>query len=294
VELRQLEHFVAVAEERHFSRAAQRVHIVQSGLSSSIRSLERELGAELFVRSTRRVELTEAGREFLPEARSTLAAAQRARDAVAGVEGLLRGRLAVGIMQVLDPVDLPALLARFRSEHPGVEVRLRQGAASVLVDEVRAGELDLAFVGLPEERLRGVDATVLTDEAMPVACARSHPLVKRSEVRLRDLRDETFVEFPPDWGARIAIDHTFAAAGIVRRIAFELNDVKTLLELVANGLGISIVPRSVSAYRLPVELLPLRGRAPRWRLSLVTRASEQRSAATRALVEMLGLGIAND
>jgi DNA-binding transcriptional LysR family regulator len=121
------------AEERHFTRAARRLHIVQSGLSASIRALERELDAPLFVRSTRRVELTQAGRALLPEARRTLAAATAAGDAVAAVQGLLRGTLAVGTMQILPPaVELVAVLGRFHAEHPGVELRLRQAARILL------------------------------------------------------------------------------------------------------------------------------------------------------------------
>src|SRR5258706_2856591 len=114
MELRQLEYFLAVGEERHFTRAAQRVHIVQSGLSASVHALERELGAPLFIRTTRHVELTEEGRALVGEARAVLAAADRARDAVAGVRGLLRGRLSVGTIQALPVVDLPELLGRFR------------------------------------------------------------------------------------------------------------------------------------------------------------------------------------
>jgi DNA-binding transcriptional LysR family regulator len=261
MELRQLEHFVAVAEERHFSRAALRVHIVQSGLSSSIRSLERELGTSFFVRSTRRVELSEAG--------------------------LLGGTLSIGIMQVLDPVDLPALLGRFRREHPAVEIRLRQAGAAVLVDEVRIGELDLAFVGVPPRDLEGVDATPLADEPMVMACALDHRLAGRDRIALRDLKDETFVEFPLDWGVRIAADRAYAAAGISRRIAFELNDVSTLLDLVANGLGIALVPRWVATNQRRVAIVPLRGRAPRWQVSVVTRRGGATSAAGRALSEMI-------
>jgi DNA-binding transcriptional LysR family regulator len=289
MELRQLEHFVAVAEERHFSRAATRAHIVQSGLSSSIRSLERELGTSLFVRSTRRVELTEAGRAFLPEARAALAAARRAREAVGAVEGLLRGTLSIGIMQVLDPIDLPALLGRFRKEHPAVEIRLRQAAAAVLTDEVRSGELDLAFVGVPKRDLAGVHVTALADEPMVVACPRDHELATHDELALRELKDEPFVEFPGDWGVRIAADRAFAAAGISRRIAFELNDVPTLLDLVANGLGIALVPRWVATNERPVALVPLRGRAPHWEVSLVTPRSDATSAAGRALAEIVPL-----
>jgi DNA-binding transcriptional LysR family regulator len=291
MELRQLEHFVAVAEERHFSRAAMRVHIVQSGLSSSIRLLERELGTSLFVRSTRRVELTEAGRAFLPEARAALAAARRAREAVGEVEGLLRGTLSLGIMQVLCPLDLPALLGRFRREHPHVELRLHQSAAAVAVDMVRSGELDLGFVGLPLRDIRGVRATVLADDPMVVACPRDHPLAERESLTLRQLEAETFIEFPNDWGVRIAADRVFAAAGISRRIAFELNDVATLLDLVANGLGIALVPRWVATNERPIALVPLRGRAPRWEVSLVTPGTDATSAAARALAEMVPLAL---
>ena len=287
LELRHLEHFLAVAEERHFGRAARRVHIVQSGLSSSIHSLERELGARLFVRSTRRVELTQAGRALLPEARRALEATRRAREAVDAVQGLLRGTLAIGIMQLVDPVDLPTLLGGFRVRHPGVDLRLRQAGAAVLVEEVRTGSLDLAFAAVPRGQLRGVDARTLADEPTVVACATWHPLATRGQVRLRDLREETFVEFPPDWGVRIAADRAFAAAGLQRHSAFELNDVRTLLELVANGLGIAIVPRWASRYGLPVTLLPIAGRAPRWELHLVTGADDRVSAAARALVELL-------
>jgi DNA-binding transcriptional LysR family regulator len=190
-------------------------------------------------------------------------------------------------MQVLDPVDLPALLGRFRREHPAVEIRLRQAGAAVLVDEVRIGELDLAFVGVPRRDLEGVDATRLADEPMVVACALDHRLAGRDHLALRDLKDETFVEFPLDWGVRIAADRAFAAAGISRRIAFELNDVPTLLDLVANGLGIALVPRWVATNQRPVALVPLRGRAPRWQVSVVTRHGGATSAAGRALSEMV-------
>lgn len=285
MELRQLEHFVAVAEERHFSRAARRVHIVQSGLSASIRALERDLGAALFVRSTRSVALTEAGRAFLPEARSALAAGARAREAVAAVQGLLRGTLSVGVMQVPDPIDVPALLGRFHREHPAVEIRLRQGPAAVVVDEVGAGELDLAFATLPTPVHRGVEAMTITDEEMVVACGRGHPLAARPALRLRDLGAEPFVEFPPDWGVRMAVDRAFAAAGIARKTAFEVNDVRTLLELVAHGLGVSIVPAAACAFGVPIALVPLR-RAPHWQVGLVTRAGGSPSAAAAAFVRM--------
>jgi DNA-binding transcriptional LysR family regulator len=143
VELRHLEYFLAVAEEEHFTRAAERLHVAQSGLSASIRALERELGAPLFARSTRRVALTEAGRALLVEARRTLASVAAARNAVAAVQGLLRGTVSIGTEQCLAVIDLPTVLSRFRTVHPGVEIRLRQAGSTGLVEEVRSGGLDL-------------------------------------------------------------------------------------------------------------------------------------------------------
>lgn len=149
MELRQLEHFVALAEELHFTRAAGRVHIVQSALSTSIRTLERELGATLVTRSAKQVRLTDAGQAFLTEARRTLAAADAARNAVALVGGVLTGTLSVGYMPAPNSFDLPGLLNRFHRAHPGVNLRLRNVPSTELIEQVRRHALDLAFVSSP-------------------------------------------------------------------------------------------------------------------------------------------------
>jgi DNA-binding transcriptional LysR family regulator len=152
VELRQLATFVAVAEESSFTRASDRLHVVQSAVSAGVRKLETELGASLFDRSTHRVKLTDAGLALLPEARATLAAAAAARDAVDEVRGGLRGTVALGTMQAqgMRAIDLAGVLAAFRGEHPGVEVRIRHaGGSSEMAQQVREGRLDLAFVALP-------------------------------------------------------------------------------------------------------------------------------------------------
>ncbi len=287
MELRQLEHFVAAAEEGHFSRAADRANIVQSGLSASIRSLERELGARLFDRTTRRVELTESGRALLTEARRVLGAAAAAREAVAGVEGLQRGTLSLGIMQSLVVVQLPALLARFHSLHPGVDIRLRQAGTTVLLREVREGRLELAFAWCPEPAPTGLVGHELLDEAMMLACAPEHPLAERDSVSLANLQDQPFVDSYPEWGLRIANDRAFASAGVERHVAFEVNDMQTLLELVAHGLGVAIVPRSLAPLRTPLRFVRLRGKPPRWNVTLVAPAHMELSAASRAFLEMV-------
>jgi len=152
VELRQLATFVAVAEEGSFTRAADRLHVVQSAVSAGVRNLEKELGVMLFDRSTHSVKLTDAGGALLPEARATLAAAQAAKDAVDEARGGLRGTVVLGTMQAqgMRAVDLAGILAAFRAEHPAVEVEIRHvGGSSEMADEVRGGRLDLAFVALP-------------------------------------------------------------------------------------------------------------------------------------------------
>lgn len=138
MELRQLEHFVAVAEEQHFTRAAERLAVSQSGLSASVRALEQELRTPLFSRTTRTVRLTEAGRALLVEAERTLAGARAARDAVDAVRGLLRGTLTVGVEQCVAGVSPARLLAAFHREHPQMELRLRQEGTSSLLEGVAA------------------------------------------------------------------------------------------------------------------------------------------------------------
>ena len=181
MELRHLEYFVAVAEELSFTRASRRLHVVQSGVSSAIQGLERELGAALFDRDRHRVTLTEAGQALLPEARATLAAAQAAADAVAEATAGLRGTLFVGTMISTGPVDVPALLARFHEQHPGVLVRLRAlpGGSADLAREVASGGLDLALLSLPGDPPAGLAVRQLAHEPMALICAASHPLAGR-------------------------------------------------------------------------------------------------------------------
>src|ERR1700722_3348596 len=150
MELRQLDHFVAIAEEGSVTKAARRLNYVQSALSVSVQALERELGVRLFDRTTHRVALTGAGEALLPAARRTLAAAEETRDIAAAVRGVLRGTLRVGIMQSFAFADVPGLLGTFRRQHPEVEIQVRPaaGGSAVLVEELRRGGLDIAFIAL--------------------------------------------------------------------------------------------------------------------------------------------------
>lgn len=290
MELRHLEHFVAVAEQKHFTRAAEAMSISQSGLSASIRALERELHASLFVRNTRSVELTEAGRALLCEGRRTLAAAEAAKDAVAAVQGLMRGTLSVGLEQCLGVVDVPALLAKFRSSYPGVEIEVRQGGSTPMLDELASGRLDVAFVATAGHPIEGLDLRPLSTESMVLVCAPGHRLASASSapVELSDLAGESFVDFDPTWGARAISDHAFEVAGIAHPVTIEVNDVHTLLALVSHGLGVSLVPERIAAKKGDHVTVPLaEGAAGHWQVSVAVPSGSAASLAADALIGLL-------
>jgi len=287
MELRQLEHFVAVADERHFTRAAELLHISQSGLSASIRALETELGAPLFIRSTRRVELTAAGRALLEESHRTLASAAAARDAVLAVRGVIAGTLAVGSEQCLGVVDVPKELATFREGHPGVRIQLGFAGTTALVADVAAGRLDLAVVAVCAATPPGVTVHTLAERELVLLCRRDHPRAGEATVTVKDLADETFVSFQPDWAARVLADRTFAAGGVRHDVQLEVNDVHSLLDLVEAGLGVAVVPGPIAAKR-PDRLagVPLAGDVPPWEVAVAV--SENPSPAAAAFLAQLG------
>jgi DNA-binding transcriptional LysR family regulator len=288
MELRQLTVFVAVAEEASFTRAADRLHMVQSAVSASVRVLERELGASLFDRTTRRVELTDAGDALLPEARQVLAAVTAAREAVDQVSGGLRGTLRIGTMQgqAMRAVSVPRMLARFRAEHPGVEIQVGHVGGSVhMAEQVRIGRLDLAFVSLPDRRPAGLTLTRISREEMRLACPKDHPLAARAEVELAALANEPFAEFPQGWGTRMATDRAFAAAGVSRTIVYEVNDVASVVEFVGNGLAVAVIAPSLIVEGDDVALVPIRRHAPQFEISLAVASTRRRSAVLDAFLQ---------
>ncbi|MGI8449231.1 MAG: LysR family transcriptional regulator [Streptosporangiaceae bacterium] len=288
MELRHLQCFVVVAEELSFTRASRRLHVVQSGVSSAIQGLERELGAPLFDRDRHRVALTDAGLALLPEARATLAAAQAARDAVAQARAGLRGTLTVGTMVSIGTVDVAGLLGRFHATHPGVSVHLRHAPAGSagLAAQVIAGELDLALVALPGPAPAGLRLQRLSEEPLVLIAAPRHPLAGQRGVTFARLAGEDFVDFPPGWGNRTVADRAFAAAGLDRRVPFEVTEFTSATGLVRHGLGIAFIPESASDFT-GLEVIGLDGPALLWRVSLATPTARRLSAAARAFVAEL-------
>ncbi len=284
MELRQLEYFVAVAEEASFTRAAERVHVAQPGVSAQIRRLERELGQPLLDRSGRTVRLTEAGAAVLPYARAALAAVAGVRLAVDEVTGLLRGRVAVGMITSCSLNDLSDLLARFHRAHPGVEITLSEDNSDRLLADLRDGRLDLALVGLATAPPPGIDTQVVIDEALVAAVGLGDPLAGRTSIPLTALRDRALISLPHGTGLRTCLDEACAAAGVRPRIAFEASDPSVLARLAARGLGVAILPESISGAD---DLRALEVTRPRLRsrIELAWRTGGPSGPAARAFAE---------
>jgi DNA-binding transcriptional LysR family regulator len=286
MELRQLEHFLAVAEEGHFTRAASRCRMSQSALSASIRSLERELDSRLFVRTTRKVELTEAGRVLLEQARRTLAAAASARESVLAVRGLLRGSLRVGGIPTPGLLDQAALLARFRDQHPAVGIRYVRETSMALIPEIEAGRLDVALVSLPRQLPEPVLATPLSTQPMMFVCRPGHPLAGRTQVTIASLAEQDFVGPPPGSTGYEAVDRVLAGTGKERRVIFEAVDVLTILDFVAHGLGFTLLPEYLATSRPDLRAIPLAGPDMTWTLAAIM-SRHQATPAGRAFATLL-------
>ncbi|MEV4419405.1 LysR family transcriptional regulator [Patulibacter sp. NPDC049589] len=245
MDLRQLEYFVAVVEEANFTRAAERVHISQSGVSAQVRQLERELGAELVDRSGRAVTVTAAGAAILGHARAALASAAAVRRAVDDVTGLVRGRLEVGMVTGCTITPLFDALAAFHRDHPGVELALVEDTSDVLVDRVRRGELDVALVGTSGRPDADLDAHVVISEGLVAAVPEGHPLAGRRRAPLADVVVHPVVCLPEGTGIRTVFDRSCAAAGLSPDVALQASAPDAVIDLAVRGLGAAVLAASM-------------------------------------------------
>ena len=285
MELRQLEYFVAVAEEANFTRAAERIHVAQPAVSAQIARLERELGEQLLDRTRRQVRLTAAGEAVLPYARAALGAVVNARLAVDELVAFVRGTVAVGTVTSHN-VDLPTLLADFRSAHPAVEITLSTDNSDRLIEHVHSGVLDVAIISVGSDEVPpGLKIEIVTDEAIEAVVSHDDPWADRATISLSTLLQRPLIVLPVGAGIRAQLDNACAAAGFTPRIAIEASTPIALAEFAERGLGVAIVPQSVSRSRAglhPIAITPrLRGR-----LVLAWRSSGPMSPAARALVAM--------
>ncbi|SFC31342.1 LysR family transcriptional regulator [Massilia yuzhufengensis] len=277
LELRQLRHFITVAEELHFGRAAERLHMTQPPLSQSIAGLEELLGAPLFLRNRRQVALTAAGTALLPEARRILEDAGALPDLVRRVAAGEAGRLTIAFVSTADYSVLPAILQRHRAAYPGVQLVLREATSDVQADELLQGRIDAGFVIPPlTGRLEpSLDYLKVLEEPL-ILCAPAGLAALRGAgpVRLRDLPPLPLVIFPRAVAPALhdAILSCFRAAGVTPVIGQEAIQMQTIVSLVSGGMGLALVPQSVSnlmragvEYRALLDPTPLAETGLAWR-----------------------------
>ncbi|MES0874962.1 LysR family transcriptional regulator [Sinimarinibacterium thermocellulolyticum] len=290
MELRHLRYFVAVAETRHFTRAARALGIGQPPLSQQIQALERELGTPLFLRKPRAVTLTAAGEALLVDARRILRDAERAAEHVRRVARGESGRLRVGMINSapFHPL-IPRVIREYRRTYPQVALTLDEGPTPTLAAAVRDDVLDVAFVRPLLDSEPDLASEVVADEDMVVALPSGHPLARRAVVPLLALSIEPFVLFPRAVGAGLHDEILGAcrAAGFSPRIVQEASQVTSIVNLVAAGLGVSIVPASMQQIHGDgVAYRPIRKPTPKARLSLIFRDGDRHAVQLAQLLAL--------
>lgn len=287
MEIRQLRYLVTIVEAGGFTRAAEREHVAQPGVSAQIRLLERELGQELLDRSGRGVRLTDAGAAVLPYARAALRAIEDLRDVADEMAGLVRGRVRLGMVTSCGVPDMPVLLKRFHRDYPGIDITLLEDNSHALIDQLRDGTLDVALIALTRNDPEGLELTVIADEAIVAVVAYGDELSDQETVGLGALEEHTLISMPVGSGMRSVLDEVCTAAGVRPRIGLEATNPHMLAQLAARGLGVAIVPESTAReHEDEVHMVRIVRPTLRGRLALAWRADGQRSTAARALIDM--------
>jgi DNA-binding transcriptional LysR family regulator len=282
MDLRQLRYLEAVARLRSFTAAALELHVAQSALSQQVAKLERELGVELLKRTTRRVETTEAGEVVLARGRRALAEADAIAADLDALRGLVRGRLRIGGVPPVSGLHPAALIADFGRRHSGIDITIREEVAAELIDELQAGVLDLVLALVdPADAPPGITGQRLVYEELVVIAANDHPFAKRKRVPHALLEGEPLVAYGPGSALRTTLERVVAQP----RFTAQANELDTVRELVALGLGVTLMPKAVvGTYRDRLAIRPL---SPRLQLpvSMLWRAHEAPTPAARAFRE---------
>ena len=289
MQLAQLRYFLAVARHLSFTRAAESLPLSQPSLTNQIRRLERELGVELFERTTRRVRLTVAGEDFVGAAQQILNLVETTELEMHEFSGLKRGRVLLGTIPTVGAFSLAPLLARFRRDFPGIELAIQEEGSDVLLQMLLDESIDLAIITAAEAHPTGaLERRPLVVDEMVVLLPAGHRLGALDSVRLADLRDEQFVLFKPGYGLRRVVEDACAAAGFQPRIAFETSQRETIFGMVQEGLGITLLPRSgIHRGDYTWRLVPLAPPTVTREVSLAWKAKRRHSEAARAFREFL-------
>ena len=275
MELRHLRYFVAVAQELHFRRAAEKLHIVQPALSKQISALEKELGVPLLDRDRRHVALTEAGQVFLEEAREVLAQADGAATRARAVSRGEVGRLDIGFIQPALAELLPRTLRVFRQVHPGVKLTIAETTSRTAIERIVSRSMHFAFTRLPTEDRPDLCTEVISEEPVLLVVPKSHPLAAREAVAIADLAEEDLILVDRRVEPELHDYYVSACntAGFSPRVAHEVNSTSVAIGLAAGGLGIGFAPTSARlAAQHNVAYLPIAGDAPKLTIGAIYHA----------------------
>jgi len=287
VELHQLRYFVAVAEHRHFTRAAADLGVAQPSVSKQIRRLEAEIGDPLFDRRAGGVALTDAGAVLLPWAKRVLADLDAARAEVAGLATLEKGRLSVGATPSISTVLLPPVLAEFHRDHPGVSLAVHEAGSRDLVRLLEAGDLDLALVVLPVPHDHLLATTAVLREDLVLAVPAGHALAKRRSVKIAELRGVPLVMFREGYDLRTTTISACEAAGFHPVFAVEGAEMDGVLRMAAAGIGVAVVPGIVVERGGPLVAVRLTDPTLSRSIALAHHRGRRRSRAADAFAAVL-------
>lgn len=285
MELHQLRYFLAVVDEGTFTAAADAVRISQSGVSTQLQKLERELGVGLIDRSARRVALTPAGERLAPYARAAVAAVDNVSAAADDIRGLVTGsvRLAT-VTGLLWPVLFDALVS-IHADHPGIDLRLREGNSDNLIREVREGTADVAIAAWTRKP-EGLETAVVVDDALVAVVGIGHPWAARARIRPAELADTDLISLPPGTGARAALDELLTRTGASHhQVRWEVSSPSYVQMLASRGIGVGILSETTAAGLEGVLTLPIHDGQARSQFGIVWRSRP--GPAARALLERL-------
>jgi DNA-binding transcriptional LysR family regulator len=288
MELRQLRYLVTLADERHFTRAAARLHIAQPALSQQVRRLEDELGIALVDRTTRHVSLTPAGERLVARARRAIAEVEAATAELSDLSGIRTGRVVIGAMRSTGPYDLSALLAAYHGRHPGVELIVREEPSEVMLQHLHADALDVAFLSV--NRLDAgpdIELHPLLDEPLVALLGPGHRLAGRRRLDMAELREERFVVFGEGGSLRRIVVQGAREAGFEPALAFESTERERIRAMAARGLGVALLPESEADHEgPPVAVVPVRRPMLTRDVTLAWRANRRHSPAARAFLAL--------
>jgi DNA-binding transcriptional LysR family regulator len=288
MELRQLRYLVALAEERNFTRAAEREHIAQPALSQQIRKLEQSAGLPLVERTTRHVALTEAGELLVARARRILAELDAADAELQSLVGVQTGHVNVGTIHTMGPIDVSLALAIFHERHPRVELTIREQSSEELAEMLRIDELDLAFLSVTEPiESHGLALLQLISEELVVVLPVDHRLASRRRVRMAELSGEQFISYRAGSRLRELLVAAGQHAGFEPQVTLELNESPRIRRLVARRMGVAILPRSdAQAPGAEVATVALIDPALRRDITLAWREDRRHAPAAAEFLEL--------